>query len=383
MCLTFGMTARDIMLAQYAKASDPSSGGRQMPGHYGDRRHNLLSVSSPVATQILHAVGIALAAKIRGTGQVALAAMGEGSSNQGDVHEALNFAGDPPAAVRVPGREQRLRHQRAGGHAGVGARRRDAGGGLRHPRRGGRRLGRAGLLRAARTAVELARAGDGGPTLIEAKVTRLTGHSSDDQQTKYRTEEELAAEKGRDALPRFRDQLRDAGVLTEAIEASLAEELTALVHDATEFAEAEPDPEPSTAMRWVYAEDWPSEAAVGPRRREPRLMALMTFIEAIRDTLAEEMRRDESVIVLGEDVGKKGGVPGHGRAVGRVRRPPGDRHAVDRVDDRRGVDRGRRERPPAGGRDPVRRLHPPGVQPARVRGGPDALSARTTPSACR
>src|SRR5678816_3797474 len=91
-CLTFGMSARDIMTAQYATASDPSSGGRQMPGHYGSHQHNLVSVSSPVATQLLHAVGIALAAKIRKTGQVAMTSMGEGSSNQGDVHEGLNFA---------------------------------------------------------------------------------------------------------------------------------------------------------------------------------------------------------------------------------------------------------------------------------------------------
>ena len=91
-CLTFGMSARDILTAQYATASDPSSGGRQMPGHYGSHEHNLVSVSSPVATQLLHAVGIALAAKIRRTDQVAMAIMGEGSSNQGDVHEGLNFA---------------------------------------------------------------------------------------------------------------------------------------------------------------------------------------------------------------------------------------------------------------------------------------------------
>src|SRR3954463_321203 len=91
-CLTVGMSARDIMTAQYATASDPSSGGRQMPGHYGSHEHNLVSVSSPVATQLLHAVGIALAAKIRKTGQVAMTSMGEGSSNQGDVHEGLNFA---------------------------------------------------------------------------------------------------------------------------------------------------------------------------------------------------------------------------------------------------------------------------------------------------
>src|SRR5215218_3106397 len=91
-CLTFGMSPRDIMTAQYATASDPSSGGRQMPGHYGSHEFNLVSVSSPVATQLLHAVGIALAAKIRKTGQVAMTSMGEGSSNQGDVHEGLNFA---------------------------------------------------------------------------------------------------------------------------------------------------------------------------------------------------------------------------------------------------------------------------------------------------
>jgi 2-oxoisovalerate dehydrogenase E1 component alpha subunit len=258
MCLTFGMSARDIMLAQYAKATDPSSGGRQMPGHYGDRRHNLLSVSSPVATQILHAVGIALAAKIRGTGQVALAAMGEGSSNQGDVHEALNFAAihklpfvflvenngyaiSVPAAMEVSVPDVAMR---ASGYGipGVVVDGSDV----------------LACYAAARTAVERARAGEG-PSLIEAKVTRLTAHSSDDQQTRYRSEQELAAERARDPLPRFRDQLREGGVLTDAIETTLADEVAAIVADATEFAEAEPDPEPSTAMRWVFAEDWPSE----------------------------------------------------------------------------------------------------------------------------
>ena len=74
------MSPRDILTAQYATANDPSSGGRQMQGHYGSHEHNLVSVSSPVATQLLHAVGIALAAKIRKTGQVAMTTMGEGST---------------------------------------------------------------------------------------------------------------------------------------------------------------------------------------------------------------------------------------------------------------------------------------------------------------
>jgi 2-oxoisovalerate dehydrogenase E1 component alpha subunit len=258
MCMTFGMSARDIMLAQYARASDPSSGGRQMPGHYGDRRHNLLSVSSPVATQILHAVGIALAAKIRKTGQVALTAMGEGSSNQGDVHEALNFAAihKLPFVFLVENNGYAISVPAAMELAVPDVAQRAAGYGIP-----GVVVDGADVLAcyiAAKTAIERARAGDG-PTLIEAKVTRLTGHSSDDQQTKYRTEEEMAFEKGRDALPRFREQLRAAGILTPAVEAALIEEITAIVNDATDFAEGEPDPEPSTAMRWVYAEDWPSE----------------------------------------------------------------------------------------------------------------------------
>ena len=253
-CLAFGMSARDIMTAQYATAGDASSGGRQMPGHYGSREHNLVSVSSPVATQLLHAVGIALAAKIRKTGQVAMASMGEGSSNQGDVHEGLNFAAihklpfvfvveNNGYAISVPAAMQVSVADVATRAAGYGI--------------PGVVVDGTDVLAcyaAAREAVARARAGDG-PTLIEAKVTRLTAHSSDDQQTKYRSAEELESERGHDALPRFRDQLREAGVLTDDIEAALATELKAIVEDATDFAEAEADPDPSTALRYVYAED--------------------------------------------------------------------------------------------------------------------------------
>jgi 2-oxoisovalerate dehydrogenase E1 component alpha subunit len=86
-------------------------------------------------------------------------------------------------------------------------------------------------------------------------VTRLTAHSSDDQQTKYRSEEELAAERARDALPVFRQRLVDAGILTGDIEERLAADIKAAVDDATDYAEAQPDPDPATATRYVYAED--------------------------------------------------------------------------------------------------------------------------------
>ncbi len=253
-CLTFGMGARDIMTAQYATAGDPSSGGRQMPGHYGSHEHNLVSVSSPVATQLLHAVGIALAAKIRKTGQVAMTSMGEGSSNQGDVHEGLNFAAihklpfifvveNNGYAISVPAAMQVSVPNVADRAPGYGI--------------PGVVVDGSDVLAcyvAARDAVARARAGDG-PTLIEAKVMRLTAHSSDDQQTKYRSEDELTAERGRDPVPHFRDQLREAGVLTQEIESRLTAEIVAEVDDATDYAESQPDPDPATALRYVYAED--------------------------------------------------------------------------------------------------------------------------------
>ena len=252
-CLAFGMSARDMMVAQYAKASDPGSAGRQMPGHYSSLEHHIVSVSSPVATQSLHAVGIALAAKIRGTGQVAVAIMGEGSSNQGDVHEALNFAAihklpfvliveNNGYAISVPVERQvsvKDVAMRATGYGipGVVVDGTDV----------------LACYAAGREAVDRARRG-GGPTLIEAKVTRLTAHSSDDQQTKYRSEDDLAAGRAHDPLPIFRDQLRVAGLLTPEIEAALAAEIAALVEDATDFSEAEPDPDPATAMDMVFAD---------------------------------------------------------------------------------------------------------------------------------
>jgi 2-oxoisovalerate dehydrogenase E1 component alpha subunit len=257
-CLALGMTPRDILLAQYAKASDPSSGGRQMPGHYGNAEHNLVSLSSPVATQILHAVGIALAAKIRRTGQVAMCSMGEGSSNQGDVHEALNFAGihklpfifvveNNGYAISVPSDRELAVPDVAARASGYGI--------------PGVIVDGSDVLAcyaASKEAVDRARRGEGS-TLIEAKVIRLTAHSSDDQQTKYRSAEELRSLAAQDALPLFRAQLRDAGVLTDELEERIAAEIKVEIDAATDFCEAEPDPDPSTAMRWVFAEDWPSE----------------------------------------------------------------------------------------------------------------------------
>jgi 2-oxoisovalerate dehydrogenase E1 component subunit alpha len=253
-CITFGMTPRDMMTAQYARANDVSSGGRQMPGHYGAAIHNILSTSSPVATQLLHAVGIGLAAKVRGTDQVAMTALGEGSSNQGDFHEGLNFAGihqlpvvfvveNNGYAISVPMALETAVPDiaiRAAGYAMPGV-----------------IVDGSNVLecyRAGKEAIDRARRGEG-PTLIEAKVTRLTPHSSDDQQTKYRSAEELEHEKARDPLPRFREQLLAAGVLDPERLAAIEADIRQAVDDATDWAEAQPEPDPATATLHVYAHE--------------------------------------------------------------------------------------------------------------------------------
>ncbi len=256
-CLAFGMTPRELMLGSFAKASDPSSGGRQMPNHYGHGPRQILSVSSPVATQLLHAAGIALAARVRGIDQVAMCFMGEGSTNQGDVHEGLNFAAihhlplilvveNNGYAISVPASRQLALPDVASRAAGYGI--------------SGEVVDGADVLgayRLARDAVERARAGEG-PSLIEAKVTRLTAHSSDDQQTKYRSAAELAAERALDPLPRFREQLREAGILGPDVEARFEKEIRTAVEDATTFAESEPDPTPESGSLHVYAGDRPA-----------------------------------------------------------------------------------------------------------------------------
>jgi 2-oxoisovalerate dehydrogenase E1 component alpha subunit len=251
--LTFGMTAEDIITAHLAKGDDVSSGGRQMPGHYGGAAYNLVSLSSPVGTQVLHAVGIAMGAWVRGEDVVTMTSYGEGTSNQGEVHEAMNFAGvhklpvifvceNNGYAISVP-----LDKQVGGLNVAARAQ------GYGFP---GVIVDGADPLAcyaAAKEAHERARRGEG-PTLIEARVVRLTSHSSDDDQRRYRDPAEVEALKGQDPLARFGDQLRDWGLLTDERETELRADAKAEINEASRRAEARPDPDVTTAERYVYAD---------------------------------------------------------------------------------------------------------------------------------
>ena len=250
--LVLGMTPRDHLLSVLAKADDPNSGGRQMPAHYSCRRLNIISTGSAVGTQLLHAAGIALASRMRSEDAVTFTSCGEGGTSEGDFHEALNFAATHRLAVvfvienngfaiSVPWEKQMPIPNVADRAVAYGV---------------------PGLVvdgedpmacfRTARDAVTHARSGEG-PVLVEAKVLRLTSHSSDDDQRRYRSPEELDAEKQRDCILRFRAQLEDLGVLAPGDADEMRAELVRELDRAQEEAEAAPLPEPETALRHVLA----------------------------------------------------------------------------------------------------------------------------------
>ncbi|MRX73146.1 thiamine pyrophosphate-dependent dehydrogenase E1 component subunit alpha [Bacillus lacus] len=251
--LTFGMTARELMLSGFAKAEDPNSGGRQMPGHFGQKKNRIVTGSSPVTTQVPHAVGVALAGRLKNEDLVTFVTFGEGSSNQGDFHEGANFAGvhklpvifmceNNKYAISVPYEKQVACEKvsdRAIGYGMPG-----------YTVDGNDPLE---VYKVVKEAAERGRRGEG-PTLIEAISYRLTPHSSDDDDRSYREAEEVAEAKKNDPIAIFAAYLRDTGVLSEELDKSILEEIMNEVNEATEYAENAPYAEAETALKYVYAE---------------------------------------------------------------------------------------------------------------------------------
>ena len=250
--LHFGMTAKDLMLSAFAKAEDPNSGGRQMPGHFGQKKNRILTGSSPVTTQLPHAVGVALAAKMEKKDFISFVTLGEGSSNQGDFHEGLNFAGvhqlpcitmveNNKYAISVPFDRQVASKNIADraisyGMPGIEVDGKDP----------------IAVYKVVKEAADRARSG-GGPSLIEAVMYRLTAHSSDDDDRQYRTAEDIAEGKALDPLILFSKYLRDLDILPVKLEKEINERIMELVNEATDYAEAAPYADPEDALKHVYA----------------------------------------------------------------------------------------------------------------------------------
>ncbi|HUY56818.1 MAG TPA: thiamine pyrophosphate-dependent dehydrogenase E1 component subunit alpha [Candidatus Micrarchaeaceae archaeon] len=251
--MVMGMEPRDQLLAALAKAEDPNSGARQMPAHYSSRRHNIVTGGSPVATQILHAVGVALAFKYRKEDRVVVVSVGEGGTSEGDWHEGLNWAAihrlpviflveNNSFAISVPQSLQMAVEHVADRAAGYGMPGQWVDGG-----------DVLAVYRVASEAVERARRG-GGPTLIEAACVRLQSHSSDDDQRRYRSAEDLEEMRRHDPLERFRADLESSSILADGEADQIRQECQGLIDQAQKEADLAPVPEPGSALRYVYGE---------------------------------------------------------------------------------------------------------------------------------
>ncbi|AMW98863.1 thiamine pyrophosphate-dependent dehydrogenase E1 component subunit alpha [Rummeliibacillus stabekisii] len=249
--LHFGMTAKELMLSAFAKAEDPNSGGRQMPGHFGQKKNRIITGSSPVTTQVPHAVGVALAGKMQKEDFVTFVSLGEGSSNQGDFHEGANFAGvhKLPVIIMVENNRYAISVPLSKQVACENVSDRAIGYGMPGVTVDGNDP--LEVYKVMKEAADRARNGEG-PSLIETICYRLTAHSSDDDHRQYRTEEDLEEGRANDPIVRFAAYLKDLGVLTSEIEEKMQEEIMAEVDEATEYAENAPYAEPEQALQYVY-----------------------------------------------------------------------------------------------------------------------------------
>jgi 2-oxoisovalerate dehydrogenase E1 component alpha subunit len=248
----FGQTPKDHFLSLLGKEEDPNSGGRQMPGHFSDRELRIVTSAAPVAVQYPQAVGSALAFKMRGEDGVVLVCGGEASTSQGDWHEAMNFAGvhDLPVIFLVQNNVYAISVPTALQVAGSIAKRAEGYGFSGYEIDGNDVLA---VYETAREAVDRARRGDG-PTLIEAKTYRLTAHSSDDDDRRYREREEIEEWRLKDPIVRFEKYLKENGLLDEEKKDEIEAGIKAEVTEASDYAEEAPFSDPEEVLERVYAE---------------------------------------------------------------------------------------------------------------------------------
>ena len=266
--------------------------------HVTDARVGALGANGIVGASAVIATGAALSAKMRRTDQVALAFFGDGTTNQGMFHEAMNFASllDLPAVFVIENnlygeftpltRSTKVKRlsDRAAAYAmpGVTVDGNDV----------------WAVYQAVREAVERARRGEG-PTLIECLTYRWRGHT-EGESARYRSEEEVEEWKARCPIERFKARLLAEGAISEADFQEMKRQAQRAVEEALAFAKESPDPDPATITEDIFS---PEPAYLYREGVKPAGgMREITYSQAIREALAEEMRRDERVFILGEDV---------------------------------------------------------------------------------
>ncbi len=303
LCLALGMTPLSMLLQAVGAASDPSSGGRQMPSHWSDPARNIVSSSSATGTQFVQAVGCAEALRFLHPGEdrVVLASSGEGATSEGEFWEAINHAclslapvvfliQDNGYAISVP-----VEKQTPGGSLSKLV--------LNFP--GLRVIETDGndfiaSYRAMRDAVAYCREGRG-PALVHAHCVRPYSHSLSDDERQYKSKREREDEAARDPLTTFPRFLVESGIVEESEIEGITREIQIAVFEDSEIAQRSPSPDPSKVLVHLYSE------TVDPRSGQFEATAATagdpkTMADLINTTLKEEMRRDGRIVVFGEDV---------------------------------------------------------------------------------
>lgn len=304
-----GVTPKEFFLHCFAKESDPASGGRQLPSHWGSKRNRLVSQSSPTGTQFLHAVGTALASVKQDEKRISYVSSGEGTTSQGEFHEAVNWASreklpvlfvvqNNKYAISVPVAEQ------SGGKDSSIAAMMEGFHNLKRIRVNGTDFFKS--YAAVSEVIKYIKSGKG-PALIEAECVRLHSHSSSDDQKKYRPGEELEADLSKCPNQQLANKLIEGGILSEQEYNDLKKKTTEEVSVIADEALVEPDPDPNDAARYVFDESGFNET-LDYEKSEPNGSKIV-MVDAINHALHEEMKRNDKMYIFGEDIADgKGGV---------------------------------------------------------------------------
>ena len=304
LCLGLGMTAKEQLLCFLAKADDPNSGGRQMPQHYGHKELRIVSQSSATGTQFLQAVGSGMTRKWDKTKEIVYVSCGEGSTSQGDFHEALNWASREkvPVIFHVEDNEYAI---------SVHISEQTAGGSVYSMVSGYQNLARFNVdgtdffetHLAFKKAADRARKGKG-PTVIISHVVRLLPHSSSDDQRKYRTEDELSEDQAKDPITRFEQMCTAGKIINQKDFDKIKNEVFTQIDEDAKWAEQQDHPDIDTAMDHIYSNNGQLETA-----DLNQIADKIVIIDAINHALAEEMQTNDKMVIFGQDIADpKGGV---------------------------------------------------------------------------
>jgi len=308
--LMSGMTPKDFFLACFGKADDPACGGRQLPCHFGVKKPHLVPTqSSPTGTQFLQAVGTALASERQGIKNISYVSSGEGTTSQGEFHEAVNWASREklPVLFVIQNNKYAISvhvSQQSGGEGNLISEMMKGYANLKRFHVDGTNFFES--YRIVQEAVDYIRSGKG-PALIEADLVRLHSHSSSDDHKKYRSENELKEDQKRDPIFRFGHDVLVQNIFTEDELEIIRKEVDESINSAVDEAFTASNPDPSTAINHVFDESGFKES-LDYEKSTPEGKSIV-MVDAINHALLEEMEINDKIYVFGEDIADgKGGV---------------------------------------------------------------------------